>query len=126
MLNDVLSGYKLVISLIAIKDSNKYALLGLSLLSFCHDHTDVQLLINSGVLQLLSDLVTSCQEQLIGANDEERKDDYLLNERVILCSSQLLQLIAIRTGSVASSAHRATMNIRNADVNRINNIFCMC
>ena len=91
-----------VILLIATKDSNKYALLGLSLLSFCHDHTDIQLMINSGVLKLLGDLVASRQEQLIAATDEERKDDYVLNERVILCSSQLLQLIAIRTGSVTS------------------------
>ena len=62
----------------------------------------MQLLINSGVLQLLSDLVSSRQEQLIAASDEERRDDYVLNERIILCSSQLLQLIAIRIGSVAS------------------------
>ena len=57
-------------------------------------------MINSGVLQLLSDLVASRQEQLIAASGEEKKEDYVLNERVILCSSQLLQLIAIRTGSV--------------------------
>ena len=59
-------------------------------------------MINSGVLLLLSDLVSTRQEQLATASDEERKDDCALNERVIICSSQLLQLIAIRTGSVAS------------------------
>jgi len=61
------------------------------------------------VLQLLSDLLSSRQEQLNAASDEERKDDYVLNERVILCSSQLLQLIAIRTGSDASSIAKMNM-----------------
>lgn len=73
--------------------------MGLSLLSFLHDHTDIQLLINCEVLQLLSDLVSSRQEQLVTASNEE-KDEYVLNDRIVVCSSQLLQLIAIRTGLV--------------------------
>lgn len=75
-------------------------------------------MINSGVLQLLSDLVASHQGQLITASDAERKDDYVLNERVILCSSQLLQLIAIRTGLVAMCV-LSTIHIKDIHVENI-------
>ena len=78
--------------------NNKYLLLGLSQLSFNHEPTDLQLFINSGMLQLLGDLVSSQQAQLVAASDVEKKKKYILNERVVLSCSQLLQLIAVRTG----------------------------
>ncbi|XP_065906988.1 uncharacterized protein [Dysidea avara] len=77
--------------------NNKYLLLGLSQLSFFHEPTDLQLFINSGILQLLGNLLSSQQAQLVAANDDE-KNKYVLNERVVLSCSQLLQLIAVRTG----------------------------
>ncbi|XP_065899263.1 probable E3 ubiquitin-protein ligase HERC1 isoform X2 [Dysidea avara] len=77
--------------------NNKYLLLGLSQLSFFHEPTDLQLFINSGILGLLGNLLSSQQAQLVAANDDE-KNKYVLNERVVLSCSQLLQLIAVRTG----------------------------
>ena len=78
--------------------NNKYLLLGLSQLSFYHEPTDLQLFINSGLLQLLGDLVSSQQAQLMAASDEEKNNKYVLNERIVFSCSQLLQLIAVRTG----------------------------
>ncbi|XP_065894094.1 uncharacterized protein [Dysidea avara] len=77
--------------------NNKYLLLGLSQLSFFHEPTDLQLFINSGILQLLGNLLSSQQAQLVAANDD-KKNKYVLNERVVFSCSQLLQLIAVRTG----------------------------
>ncbi|XP_065895002.1 probable E3 ubiquitin-protein ligase HERC1 isoform X2 [Dysidea avara] len=77
--------------------NNKYLLLGLSQLSFFHEPTDLQLFINSGILRCLGNLLSSQQAQLVAANDDE-KNKYVLNERVVLSCSQLLQLIAVRTG----------------------------
>ena len=79
--------------------NNKYLLLGLSQLSFFHEPTDLQLFINSGILQLLGNLLSSQQAQLVAANDD-KKNKYVLNERVVFSCSQLLQLIAVRTGSL--------------------------